>query len=208
MKRKIATLFLVGSMMTVITGCSIKSGDMVKEEGKTSSVTSEVKEEMPEKSKFMSGEEILNKVYETYKEDQKFPIEGGDIENPTIDKAAANDISKKEELDLFLGLPSSLAEKIDGAASMIHQLNANTFTGAAYHMKEGVDKNEFAKEMKAHLDKKQWICGAPNSFLVIEVDKEYLITVFGNNELTEVFKKNATEILEGSKVILDDSLVQ
>ena len=38
---------------------------------------------------------------------------------------------------MTLGLPESEAANIDDAASMVHMMNANTFTGAAYRLKSG-----------------------------------------------------------------------
>ena len=49
-----------------------------------------------------------------------------------MDAPGKFDISKTEELGITLGLPEDLWDDIDDAASMVHMMNANTFTGAVY----------------------------------------------------------------------------
>lgn len=165
------------------------------------------KESMNEKSKYASAEEVLTKVYKSYREDQKFQIFGGDMEHFVEDKPAAFQIGDTEMMDFQLGFPAGQIENIDAAATMIHMLNANTFTGAAYHLKAGVDADDFAKAVKENIwnPNRQWLCGAPDTLLIIAVDKEYVITVFGQKEVTDVFKENALATLQGSKVLLEES---
>lgn len=225
MKKKIATLLIAGMVMAAMTGCNGKKADdagksktesSMTGDKKSSSMTDEKKEgssskvekEGEKKSMFAAADEVLNKVLEAYKEDQLFPVEGGDVEKPVMNKAGVYDISKKDELDQFLGLPKNLVDQIDGAASMIHQLNANTFTSASYHLKDGTDAKVFVKEIYDYLEKRQWVCGAPDTFLAIQVDGGYVITVFGKKELMDVFKEHATTVLTGSEVILEEGLVK
>ncbi|RRD95352.1 hypothetical protein EII17_03655 [Clostridiales bacterium COT073_COT-073] len=198
MKKKIITFLMAIIMVIGMAACS---------NAKTDKSTDSTTEKSSEKSKYTSAEEVLSKVYELYKEDQKFPISGGDSENYVEDKPAAYDITKTEEMDFELGFPASQTENIDAAATMIHMLNANTFTGAAYHLKEGVDAEAFAKAIKEHTwsPNREWLCGAPDTFMVILVDKEYVITVFGKKEITDVFKENALSALEGAKVIIEET---
>ena len=113
---------------------------------------------------------VLETVYGVYSEDQKFPIGGGDSEHMTTDAPGAFDVSKTEELTSTLSLPESETTHIDDAASMIHMMNANTFTGAAYHLTGDVSADEFADALKEGILAKQWICGMPDTLVVINVD--------------------------------------
>lgn len=205
MKKRIITLLIAGTILASITACGKKDADTNKSSKasvtETTSNTPESKEE--KKSSYQSGEEILNKVFDSFPEDKKFPVDGGDIENPTLNKAGAWDISKKELIDQFLGLPSTLVEKTDAIASLTNQLNANFFTGSISHVKEGTDMDAFAKEFVEHLKDRQWVCGFPDTYLAIKVDNEYIITIFGQKDFTNLFKEKASSVLEGSEVLLE-----
>lgn len=159
-------------------------------------------------SSYTSAVQVLETVIDTYTEEQKFPIGGGDSENLTSEVPGAFDISKTEELDMTLGLPESEAANIDDAASMVHMMNANTFTGAAYRLKSGVQVEEFSEAVKENVLAKQWMCGMPDTMVVIDVDGQYVLTAYGADELIETFKTNALSALDGTKVVLDAPVVE
>lgn len=205
MKKKLLIFLLAGATLTSLTACGKKTDPSA-----STSTTSEAKSESPEapkeeekKSAYRSGEEILNKVFDAIPEDKRFPVEGGDTEKPTFDKAGMWDISKKDLIDQFLGLPASLVDKADSIASLTNQLNANFFTSSVSKVKEGTDMDAFAKEFVEHLKDRQWVCGFPDTYLVIKADSEYIITIFGQKDFTDVFKEKAASVLEGSEVLLE-----
>ena len=74
----------------------------------------------PEEPSYQDALQILTMVSDTYAENEKFPISGGDSANMTTDVPGSFDVSKKEELDMILALPESEASHIDDAASMVH----------------------------------------------------------------------------------------
>lgn len=156
-----------------------------------------------EASKYGSALEVLNAVRGVYAEADMFAIYGGDQENAVMDEPGAFDISKTEELDLTLGLPASQASGIEDAASMVHMMNANIFTGAAYRLKEDTDRNTFVDEVKANILNRQWICGQPDTLIILKVDGEYVITAFGEAGIMEIFKTNALSALEGAEVMAE-----
>ncbi|MDE6184200.1 MAG: hypothetical protein K2G39_02050, partial [Lachnospiraceae bacterium] len=117
------------------------------------------------------------------------------------------DISKTEELEYTYGLPKEQLSNIEDGATMVHLMNANTFTGAAYRLKEGVDMNAFADSVKAGILEKQWVCGQPDTLLIIDVDGRYVITAYGAAELMEVFKNNALSVLGNAQVMIEDPIM-
>lgn len=151
--------------------------------------------------------DLLNSIYTSFAEDQKFPIGGGDSANLVMDAPGAFDITNVEELESSLGFPSSQAANIDGAASMIHMMNANTFTGAAYHLIDGADADAFAEAVKETVLAKQWICGMPDTLVILSADG-YIITAYGNAELIENFKTTALSAVSGSEVILETPITE
>lgn len=185
--KKIAVLLMVAIILTV-SGCGNATGENKQESTQ---------------SQYEQALDVWTAVLGAYGEDEKFSIFGGDSENAVMDAPGKFDISKTEELEYTLRLPQSQFANVDDAASMIHMMNANTFTGAAYRLKDGTDVNAFADEVKENVLATQWMCGFPDTLVIIDVDGTYVITAFGEAEIMETFKNNALSALSGAQVILE-----
>lgn len=157
-------------------------------------------------SAYKDSLEVLNDVVASYEKDDLFAMYGGDQEQAVMDAPGKFDIAKTEEMEMNLGVPKDWLSNIEDAASMVHMMNANTFTGAAYRLKDGADMDGFADAVAASLKEKQWVCGQPDTVIVIQVDASYVITAFGEGEMMERFKNNALSALSGAKVMLEESL--
>ena len=160
------------------------------------------------KTEIKDAKELLTTVWNSYEEDEKFAIAGGDMteENMTEDAPGTFGITDADELDSMLGFPAADAEKIDNAASIMHMMNANTFTCGAYHLKNAEDVKTVAADLKENVMNRQWMCGFPDKLVVISVD-DYLVSVFGNEELVNTFKDKLTQTYENAKVISEDGIV-
>ncbi|MBR6793154.1 MAG: hypothetical protein IKM48_02210 [Clostridia bacterium] len=156
-------------------------------------------------SAYKDSLEVINTVWSAYPEADKFPVGGGDSANMSMEGPAKFDHTNKEELDVTLALPASEAEKIDDAASMMHMMNANTFTAGVYRLVDGTDAEAFANAYKSNLDNRRWMCGFPEKFIVINTGS-YVITAFGNGQVIDTFKATATEKLDSAKVVLEGNI--
>lgn len=145
---------------------------------------------------------LLNKVWAKFGEEEKFFAMGGHFSNPVDGAAGKYDITMVEDLDGSLGLPQANAAQIDDAASLVHAMNANTFTGAAYHLKEGTDAAAFASAIESHLATRQWMCGIPETLLIVSVDG-YVVTAFGANDIVSNFKTKLAEEFASAKVLVE-----
>ncbi|WP_434311482.1 hypothetical protein [Hominifimenecus sp. rT4P-3] len=185
--KKAAALVLVGAMIFTLFGCGSKQEQTEESKG----------------SQYASALDVLSAVVDAYAEEDLFAMYGGNQENAVMDAPGKFDISKTEELDITLGLPEDLAPDIDDAASMVHMMNANTFTGAVYHLKAGIDKNAFTDAVKSHILERQWICGQPDTLLILDVDGEYVVTAYGEAEIMKTFQANALSALSSATVIAE-----
>ncbi len=158
-------------------------------------------------TKYAQAVDVLNAVLAVYEENDKFAVAGGDMENAVMDGPGKFDVSKTEELDMTLGLPADQASSLDDAASMVHMMNANTFTGGAYRLKDGTDVDAFADAVKENIKNRQWMCGFPDTLLIIRVDGSYVITAFGNAEIMDTFKANALSALDGAEVLVEEPIM-
>ena len=154
-------------------------------------------------SLYEDGLAVLNQVVKAYGEDELFAMYGGDQENAVMDAPGKFDISKTEELENVLGIPAEQISNIEDAASMVHMMNANTFTGGVYRLKEGADMDAFADSAADCILAKQWICGQPDTLVIINVDGRYAIVAYGEAEIMEIFKNNALKALDGAQVMTE-----
>lgn len=191
--KRIMVLFLVTMMIFTLSGCG-NGGD-----GSGANQNPGENEE----TQYAQALDVLNEIWQSYKEEDLFSIYGGDQENAVMDAPGKFDISKTEELNINLGLPEDLWDDIDDAASMVHMMNANTFTGAVYHLTGSTDVNDFADALKSNIMEIQWMCGQPDTLVIIEVNGGYVITAYGNAEIIETFKNNALAALDGSQVVIE-----
>ena len=127
---------------------------------------------------------ILETVWNTYGEDEKFSVIGGDFseENMKEDAPGAYDLTDRAEADRVLGLPETAM--VDQAASLTHMMNANTFTAAAYHCTDNADT--LATALRDNIQQRQWMCGFPDKLVVAVVD-DYVVAAFGAEDLIDTF---------------------
>lgn len=194
MKKTIITLLLTAVMIFTLAGCGGKEEEAGENQGGAA-------------SQYAQALEVLNEVVKAYAQEDLFAIYGGDQENAVMDAPGKFDIAKTEEMSSVLGLPEDQAGNIDDAASMVHMMNANTFTGAVYGLKEGTDVNAFVDSVKAAILARQWICGMPDTLIIIQADDKYVITAFGEAGIIETFKTNALSVLSGAQVIVEAPVV-
>lgn len=202
MKKKIVLLMCTVLMM-VLVGCGQsnagQSNDTETSDGDTTETVS---------VDAVDSADLLTKVWNTYEEADKFPIGGGDYENMVMDTVGAFDVTKTEDLDSLLGMPAAGAAMIDDAASMMHMMNANTFTAGAYHLTDASNQQALADALKDNIMNRQWMCGFPDTLLIASVGGEYMVSAFGNAEIIETFKTKLQEQYELTEVIYEESLTE
>lgn len=151
---------------------------------------------------------LLNTIWDSYGEEDKFPAMGGDFsEENMVDGAPGNyGIEDASMLDYSLGLPEASASMIDGAASLIHMMNANTFTCGAFHVSSSDNVSAVADSLRENILQRQWMCGFPDKLIVITVG-DYVISAFGNEELIDTFKTKTTSAYESAELVYEEPVI-
>ena len=148
---------------------------------------------------------ILSTVWATYAEDEMFAAAGGDYENMVMDGPGACGLNDAEALDALFGIPASALGNVASAASLMHMMNANTFTSACYELRSGVDAAAMAAELKDNIMARQWMCGFPEILIVVEVEG-CIVTAFGNGEIVENFKNKLASCFTAN-VLVEEPIV-
>lgn len=159
--------------------------------------------------------EILTTIWSKFEDEDtdqnmyndKFAVIGGHFENPVDNAPGKYDVSKTEDLEFNLCVPQDAIARIDDAASMIHMMNANTFTAGAFHVKESADVTTFVNEVKERTLGNQWMCGFPDKLLIVTIGENYVVSVFGNADTIKEFQSVLTaEYADAAKVVVDEAL--
>lgn len=188
--KKIASVLLVAMLALCLTACG---GGKDNNAG-----TVEIKD----------AAEILTTVWGAYEEDEMFPAGGGDSENMSMEGPAKFDIAKAEELTYQLNFPAEFVEKIDDAASMVHMMNLNTFTAGAFHVADTADMSAVVDAIKDKVMNNHWMCGFPETLIIVQIGDNYVVSAYGNGELIANFQTKLLAAYEGAaEVVVEESLM-
>lgn len=185
--KKLLALVLSVAMVMSLTACGSK--------GSQSEITD-------------SPVEVLTKVWETYGENDKFFAMGGDMNNVVDNAPGEYDIADAEGLDAILGYPQASVGMIDSAASLVHAMNANTFTAGAYNVTQTDEVEMLISDIEDNISNRQWICGFPDTLIVVKIGNNIVVTAFGEAGIIDNFKTKLLEVYEGAEVSVEKSLME
>ena len=149
---------------------------------------------------------VLENIWNLYGEDEKFAVIGGNMESP-VDGAPGNyDMAYAENLTWNLLVPEDQIANIDEAATMIHMMNANTFTSGVVHLVEGTDAEAFANTMRDAIQNNQWMCGFPETLTVAVLEGGYVLIAFGVNDAMNPFMTHFEEAFANPTMLINEAI--
>ena len=226
--KKLVVMMLTGVMVFSLAACggkdeiaqnsesSVESSSSVESTAEESSAEESSTEESSTEENGQESESaeavetegaagVLNTIWEKVDPENRFAVAGGDAENSVMESAGTVAVTDGELIDSMLGFPADKIEMIDDAASLMHMMNANTFTGGAYHLADPAKMDEAAQAVRENILNRQWMCGFPEKLVVASVD-DYLISFFGKNDQVANFKTALTGAYENAQIISEDDI--
>lgn len=193
--KKIIALIMVAVLMLTFAACggnTDNNGDTNKEETPAVTIASPV--------------ELLNTVWASYADDEKFPVAGGDEANMNMEGPGVFGLENGGEgFVAITHFPAESVAKIDSAATLMHMMNANTFTGAAYHVVDA-DMAALVTEVKDSVMATRWMCGFPEKLVIVTVG-EYMVSYFGHADLVSTFTAKLQAAYPSAEVVVDEPIV-
>lgn len=160
------------------------------------------------KMEFTDTADVINKVVDTYTEENKFFAVGGDINTPVDGKAGLMNLADTEVVNSMLHTNDELLADVDEVASFVHAMNANTFTSGAFKLKSAGDAESFAASLKESVLATQWMCGFPEKIVIVNVNGgDYVVYAIGNGEAVDYFKTQLTTVMGESAVVVAEEAV-
>ncbi len=208
--KKFFALFTIISLVLSLAACGNKQDNNSSSATTTVNETTSTQAQTSAQAQASAQDalEILNTIWNSYGEDEKFSAIGGDAseENTRSNEPGVYSIADASVIDSALGFPAASIDKIDGAASLMHMLNANTFTCGAYHVKNAEDVSALADEIKTNITQRQWMCGFPDKLIVASMD-DYIIAFFGEAEIMDVFKAKLNSAYPSAQIISEGAVL-
>lgn len=152
--------------------------------------------------------DVLTRIWDNYTEDERFSAAGGDYDNSIVDGPGSFDITNTEGLSTQLIFPAEHAELIDDAASLMHMMNSNTFTGGVYHVTDTANIQVLADALKDKIENTQWVCGSPDRLIIADIGEGYVLSAFGEEEIMQTFKKRLTDTYGDSQILYEQKLTE
>ena len=148
--------------------------------------------------------DVLNKVWDSYTDDEKFPAAGGDMSEANMKDDAPGNVAldDADTVAYLTSFPADMVDKLDAAASLMHMMNANTFTCGAFRLKDAADADAVCAAIHDGLNSKQWMCGFPDKVVVISVD-DYVIMAYGYEDIINDLVDACSVVAPGSRVLVD-----
>lgn len=215
MKRLVAML-LCGVLAFSLAGCGNKDGKDTQNNSQPGSQNTESQTNSTENNSQPGGDDsqtsgdalsMMTSIWDSFPEDNKFPCFGGNqTENPIQDAAGKFDVSDTDGLTYTLLIPADVQPNVDDAASLIHMMNANVFTGATVHVTNG-DAAGAAEKIKETIRTNQFMCGFPEKLVVLTAG-DYVLYAFGSGELIDSFATLAGEKVSGATEVYNGNVAE
>ena len=148
---------------------------------------------------------ILNAIWNTYSDEEKFPAAGGDSEHAVDGAPGSFDVSNADSLSYLLTFPADDASLIDSAASLVHMMNLNTFTCGAFHVADANNVTRLADDLRTTIQDKRWMCGFPDKLVIVTVGQSVL-SVYGNEELVNTFRDKLLASYSAATAVYDEAI--
>lgn len=148
---------------------------------------------------------ILNAIWNTYSDEEKFPAAGGDSEHAVDGAPGSFDASNADSLSYLLTFPADDASLIDSAASLVHMMNLNTFTCGVFHVADANNVARLADDLRTTIQSKRWMCGFPDKLVIVTVGQSVL-SVYGNEELVNTFRDKLLASYSAATAIYDEAI--
>lgn len=178
--KKILALVLALTMVMAMAACTPATNN----DGTTTASTTEATTASTTEA-VVSGDNgavtLLNTAWAAFPDESKFAVMGGDAENPNYEGPGAVTLPGAEGNALWsLYVPDDQLANFTEAATMMHAMNANTFTAGAMKLAEGADKTAVAQALKDAIMGTRWMCGFPERMIIVSVG-DYLVVAFGHD---------------------------
>ena len=148
---------------------------------------------------------ILAKIWAEYAADERFSSYGGTVEHSVSDAPGDLDMTNTDEIITKYLMPVDHLANVKEAASLVHLMNSNIFTGVVFRLHSNADLHTVAKALRTNVQQTRWICGQPDRLLIAEVEGQ-LLMAFGSSETMDTFNGKLQTAYQNADILYDEAI--
>jgi len=149
---------------------------------------------------------VLKSIWSIYGDDEKFAIIGGNMEAGIMDVPGVWDMEYKDGLTTTLLIPAEQLDNVTEAATMVHMMNTNTFSGGIVKLAEGADVAAFAQAVRDAIQNNQWLCGMPEKLMISNLDNGFVLIAYGLNDAMSVFEGKVATMYADAESLFNEAI--
>ena len=207
--KKFLAFLLAALMIVSMTACapSMTATDPSTEPSTTPTQASTQSTTAPTGAAQSSSAQTLKAIWDSYKEEDRFAVYGGTVENSVADTPGDLDLTNTEEITGRYLLPEDKLTAVTEAASLVHMMNNNIFTAVVFGLSSEADMQAVADALCDNVMNNQWVCGQPDKLLIADMGNNQLLMAFGSNEAMDMFKTNMTVVYANANILYEENIV-
>lgn len=151
--------------------------------------------------------QLLQKIWDSYGEDERFAVYGGGVEMSVSDGPGDLDMTAEEELTTRYLLPQDRLNMVTEGASLVHLMNNNIFTAVVFRLADGQQAKALADAWVAAIRDNQWICGQPDRLLIAKPDGDHILMAFGSQDAINGFQTKLTAAYPDNQMLYQEAIV-
>ena len=211
--KKFTILFMTAMLLaSALTGCRSNvpqdtTGSIAP--GTTAAPTTTVPTTTPSTGN-QGGEttvQILQSIWDKYGDGERFAAYGGAVESSVSDAPGGLDVTNAEEMTNRYLIPQEQLASVQEAASLVHMMNSNIFTGVAVKVAEGADAKALSAAWRDAIQSNQWICGQPDRLLMADAGQGYMVMAFGSADAIKLFSDKLTAVYPEANILYYEAIV-
>ena len=198
MKKRFLTLALCAMATLSLAACGkekeVATPDVTIEEP---TVEPEVVEPEQLVETYEKAVDVLTAAHVNFDEEMLGYLGGGYGEEVTAGAPGVFPLDDFETVRAVLTFPAEYIELVDEAGSMMHMMNGNLYTSAAFHVADNANMLLIEEAVLDTVKNNQWMCGFPEKLVIGQVEN-YVVYAYGNVDLVTMFEEGlrATELAE------------
>lgn len=152
-----------------------------------------------------SAVDAYTAFWNNYAESDKFAVVGGDYNNYVDGAPGACDISDINTLTNQFYIPEAVAGSVDDMATLVHMMNANTYTGVIVHT---TAPDGFADALKDNITGVDWVCGFPDRLIIADLSDGYFAYAFGEASIMNDYVAKLQSTFPSANILHDVDLTK
>lgn len=148
---------------------------------------------------------VLQNIWDQYPENERFAVYGGAVENSVADGPGDLDMLMTEELTTRYLLPEDQLQTVEEGASLVHLMNNNIFTAAAFRVSG--DVQNLAQSWRSNIQATRWICGQPDRMLIALPVDGFILMAFGGQDAMDSFRSKLIAAFPAANILYEEAIV-